>query len=65
MRAVIFEPHAARDLREQRVVVPEPDVQARTEPPASLADEDRSARDHVAVVPLDAQALGVAVAAVA
>ena len=62
--AVIRELDRAVDLRKQRVVLAEADVQTGTEPPAALADEDRSAGDEVAVVALDAQALRVAVAPV-
>ncbi len=39
--AVIFELHAPADLGKQRVVLAEPDVQARTEPAAALAHQDR------------------------
>jgi hypothetical protein len=60
-RAMIFELHAAVDLREERVVLPETDVQTGTEPAAALTDEDRSSRHDVAVVALHAQALRVAV----
>jgi hypothetical protein len=62
--AVIFEPDLAVNLREQRVVLAEPDVQTRVEPASLLTDENRSAGDDVAVVALDAEALRVAVAAV-
>ena len=55
----------AVDLGEQRVVLAEPDVEAGTEPAAALAHEDRSAGHDVAVEPLDAEALRVAVAPVA
>src|SRR5690606_11321801 len=63
--AVIAELHDAGDLREQRVVLTEADVQARQEPPAALPHEDRPAGHDVAVEPLDAEALRPAVAAVA
>lgn len=65
VRAVIAELDAAVHLGKQRVVLPEPDVQARTEPASALADKDRSARDDVAVEALDAEPLRIAVAAVA
>ena len=64
-RAVIFEPHPAGDLREERVVLAEADVEPGLEPAAALPDENRSAGHDVAVVALDAEALRVAVAAVA
>ena len=54
----------AVDLREQRVVLAEPDVEAGTEPAPALAHEDRAAGDDVAVEPLHAEALRVAVAPV-
>jgi len=62
---VVFELDRAGDLREQRVVLAQPDVQAGTELPAALSDEDRTARHDVAIEPLHAEALRVAVAAVA
>ena len=43
-RAVILEPHAAGDLGEQRVVFAEADVEARPEPAAALAHENRRRR---------------------
>ena len=55
----------AVDLREQRVVLAEADVEAGPEPAAALTHEDRSAGDDVAVEPLDAEALRIAVAPVA
>ena len=45
--------------------LPQADVQARAEAAAALAHEDRSAGDDVAVEPLHAEALRVAVAPVA
>src|SRR5438477_10130420 len=63
--AVVLEPHAAGDFREDRVVFAEPRVQARAEPASALADDDRPAGDEVAVVRFHAEPLGVAVAAVA
>ena len=62
--AVILEPHLAVDLREQRVVLAAAHVQAGLEPPSALPDEDGAARHDVAVVALDAEPLGIAVAAV-
>ena len=62
---MVFESHAARYLREQRVVFAEADVEAGSEPPSALPDENRPACNDVAVVPLDAQALRIAVSAVA
>ena len=54
----------AVDLGEERVVLAEPDVQARTEPAPALTHEDRSAGHDVAVEALDAEPLRVAVAPV-
>ena len=65
MLAVVFESDLAADLGEQRVVLAEPDVQTRFEAPALLAHQDGTAGDDVTVMPLDAQPLGIAVAAVA
>ncbi len=65
MLAVVFEADLAVDLREQRVVLAEADVQARLEAAPLLANQDRAAGDQVTVVTLDAEALRVAVAAVA
>ena len=64
-RAVIFEPDAAVDFGEDRVVLAESGIQSGEEPPPALAYDDRSASDHIAVMALDAQPLRVAVAAVA
>ena len=64
VRAVVLELHRAGDLGEQRVVLPEADVEARAEAATALADENRSAGDEIAIVALDAQALRVAVAPV-
>src|SRR6185295_16008803 len=63
--AVILEPHASRDLREDRVVLAKPCVQARLEAAAALPNDDRPPQDHVAVVGFHAQPLRVGVAAVA
>jgi hypothetical protein len=62
---MIGELHAAIDFRKQRVVLAKADVDARTEPAATLPHENRSTRDDVAVESLDAEALRVAVAPVA
>src|SRR5512145_1852768 len=62
--AVILELHAAADLGKERVVLAEADVQARLEPPPALTHENRSAGHDVAVEPLDAQTLRIAVASV-
>ena len=50
----------AGDLREDRVVLAEADVQAGLEPAAALAHDDRAAGDDVAVVRFDAEPLRVA-----
>src|SRR6185436_14691914 len=65
VRAVILELHAAGDLGEDRVVLPDPRVQPWAEPTPALADDDRAAGHDVAVVRLDAEPLRVRVAAVA
>jgi len=62
---VVFKSYTPGDLREERVVFAEPDVQARRESAATLPYENRSTRHDVAVMPLDAKALRIAVAAVA
>src|SRR5688572_6835151 len=62
--AVIAELHRAVDLREERVVLAEPDVEAGAEPAPALTHQDRPAGDDVAVEPLDAEALRIAVAPV-
>src|SRR5258708_27861806 len=62
---VIFEPDAAIDLGENRVVLAEARVEAGAEPAASLPDDDGAAGHDVAVVRLDAEALRVRVAPVA
>src|SRR5262249_46447445 len=64
-RAVVLELDDPGDLGEQRIVLAEADVLAGVEATAALADEDRAAGDEVAVVALDAEPLGVAVAPVA
>jgi hypothetical protein len=63
-RPVVFELHTARDLGEERIVFAETDVGARLEATPALTHENRSARNEIAVVPLDAEALRVAIAAV-
>ena len=65
MLAVVLEADLAVNLGEERVILAQADVQTRLEPAALLTDEDRTARDHVAVVTLDPQPLRVRVAAVA
>src|SRR5579871_5179097 len=64
VRAVIRETDHAGDLRKQRVVLAEADVEARLVASPALPHENRSARHEVAVEPLHAEALRVAVAAV-
>ena len=64
VRAVVFEPDAARNLRENRVVLAEARVQTRPETPSALPDDDRAAGDEIPVVRLDAKPLRVGVAAV-
>src|SRR5688572_32365992 len=61
---VIFDLHHAGDLREQRVVLAEADVEAGQVLAPALAHEDRAAGHEVAVEALDAEPLRVAVAAV-
>ncbi len=63
--AVVFEPDAAFDLREDRVVLAEPRVQAGAEAASALPHDDGAAGDHVAVVRFHAEPLRVRVAAVA
>src|SRR4051812_22377166 len=48
--AMIAELHFARHLREQGVVLAAADVEPRPEPPPALPDENRSARNDVAVM---------------
>ena len=62
---MVFKADTARDLREERVVFAEPDVQPGREAPAALPYENRSAGHDVAVMTLDAEPLRIAVAAVA
>src|SRR3954447_24049009 len=52
------------DEREQRVVTAAADAAARVEVGATLADDDLAGVDDLAAVALDAEALGVGVAAV-
>jgi len=63
--AVIFEADLAVRFRVEGVVLAQPDVEAGFESTPLLPHEDRSTGHDVAVVPLDAQALRVAVAPVA
>ncbi len=62
---MVLEANLAIDLRVKRVVFPKSDVEAWLEATALLAHQNRTARDEIAVVALDAQPLRVAVAAVA
>jgi hypothetical protein len=62
---VILEAHLAVDLRKEGVILSQADVEARLEPASLLANEDRSAGDQIPIVAFHAQALCVAVAAVA
>jgi hypothetical protein len=63
--AMIFKPYTSVDFREQRIVFAEADVDAWREPAAALPHENRSTRHDIAVVALHAEALRIAVAAVA
>jgi hypothetical protein len=51
--------------REERVVAAPPDIEAGVELRAALPDQDLARVDGLAAEPLDAQPLGVGVAAVA
>jgi hypothetical protein len=62
---MVFKSYTASNLREERVVFAEADVQARRKAAAALPHENRSSRHDIAVVPLDAEALRIAVAPVA
>jgi hypothetical protein len=62
---VIFKPYTSGDLREEGVVFAEAYINARREPAAALPHENRSTGHDVAVVPLHAEALRIAVASVA
>jgi hypothetical protein len=64
-RAVIFELHPAGNLREERVVLAQSDIEAGLKLAAALPDENRTAGDEVAVVALDAETLRIAVPTVA
>src|SRR5207245_771806 len=59
-----LELHEAVQLREQRVVRADPDVQSGLEPCPALADEDGAARHELAGEPLHAEHLGIRVPAV-
>ena len=65
MLAVILETNPAVQLGEKRVVLTQTDVQAGLESTALLTHQNRTAGDQVAVVAFDAQALRIAVPAVA
>jgi hypothetical protein len=61
---VVLKPDPARNFGEESIVFTQPDVESSAEPPAALAHKNRSPWDDVAVVPFDAEALRIAVAAV-
>jgi hypothetical protein len=61
---VVFEPHAPADFRKERVVFAKADVETRPEAASALTHQDRAAGHDVAIVPLDAEPLRIAVAAV-
>jgi hypothetical protein len=61
---MVLESDEAGRLGEEGVVLAQPDVQARSKSQAALTHEDRSARHEIAVEPLHAQSLRLAVAAV-
>jgi len=61
---VVLESDLPIELGVQRVVLPQPDVEARFEAPPLLSHQNRPAGDDVSIVALDAKALRVAVAAV-
>src|SRR5262245_59918922 len=63
--SLVMETHHARDLGEKRVVLAAADVDAGKELGPALAHEDRPAGDILAAERLQAEALGVRVAAVA
>jgi hypothetical protein len=65
VRAVVFELHLSGNLREERVVLPKPDVEARLEPTTALPYQDGSAGYEIAVMTLHAETLRVRIAAVA
>jgi hypothetical protein len=62
--AVVLEPHSPGHLREDRVVLSDPGVEARPETSSTLAHDDCAAADDVAVVRLDPQPLRVGIATV-
>src|SRR5262245_1812637 len=57
VRAVVLEPDASGNLREDRVVFSEAGIQSWTEPPPALANDDRASADDVPVVRFDAETL--------
>src|SRR5262249_1567202 len=63
--AAALEPYVAVDLREQRVVGAEPDVQPGMKACAALPDEDAATGDELAAEALDAEHLRIRIAAVA
>jgi hypothetical protein len=62
--ATIDELHAAGNLGEERVVGTTPDVQAGLQSRAALADDDGTPGHNLTGENLDAQSLGIGVAAV-
>src|SRR5215813_14301842 len=63
--AAALEPYVAVDLREQRVVGAEPDVQSRMKPCAALPHEDATTRHELAAEAFDAEHLRIRIATVA
>jgi hypothetical protein len=61
---VVLESYLPIELGVQRVVLPQPDIEAGFESPPLLSHQNRPAGDDVSIVALDAKALRVAVAAV-
>ena len=59
--AVVFELHAAGDLRKDRVVLADAGVETRPESTAALADDDRAAADQIPVVRLCAEPLRIGI----
>jgi hypothetical protein len=65
VRAVVLELDAPGDFGKERIILAEANVQPRTETPATLADQNGSARDNSAGESLDTQPLRVAIPTVA
>ena len=61
---MVLEGHAPRGDREQRIVLPETDIEPGSEAPATLTNEDGSALHDIAVEPFDAETLRLAVSTV-